>query len=368
MPVYNGERFLEQAVASVRNQSFREWELIVVDDGSTDATAAILSRHTSEDARVRVYHEHHRGLIDALNFGCGMARSQYLARMDADDVAMPQRLEQQLVLLEANKRLGVVGSAIRVIDGCGNPLFQVTYPTTDVGVRRSLVSGNAFAHPTVMMRRTVFEGSGGYRHPFLYGEDYDLWLRMSVLCEFANTPRVLLDYRFHSAGASSQEMSHQVLVMVAAAISAELRRSGQVDTIARLERVTLAHLLDIAPSRTDVLNRIVELSAGRSGFLVRVNRPDDALRLLGWADHITGQMATGRARAKASVLRAAAWHKKGSFWRCLGATLEAFRSDPVRAAQIFTVGLLVLLRDAVASSPIRMDSGTSARGFGQVPS
>src|ERR1700722_7292029 len=116
MSVFNGERFLCQAIDSILAQSFRDFEFIIIDDGSVDSTATILRRYKKEDQRVCIYVQSNLGLVESLNRGCALARGKYIARMDADDVALPGRLLRQFEFLEANSEIGIVGGAVQFID------------------------------------------------------------------------------------------------------------------------------------------------------------------------------------------------------------------------------------------------------------
>jgi hypothetical protein len=346
MPVHNGERFLLDALVSIRAQTFSDFEFIVVDDGSTDATPRILADYARLDGRLRVHRQDQQGMVPSLNHGCEMARGTYVARMDADDVASPRRFAKQVAFLEYCPQVAVLGAAIMVVDEYDRPLFPVRYPTTDSSIRRALASGTAFAHPVVMMRRDALLTSGGYRTPFdPHAADYDLWLRMSEYCQFANLPTVLLRYRFHPGGVSFHNLSQQVLAMVGAETSARMRRLGHPDLLAQVQTITLDSLLAMGEQRELVLNRVLELSAARCGFLVRVGQTDEALELLLWASTLGGRSLRRRARAKAGVMRAMAWQRKGSFGRSLAAAAEAVVTDPLYASTVVIRGAGMLLRD-----------------------
>ena len=351
MPVRNGERFVAQATNSILSQTFGDFEFIVIDDGSTDATADILADYTRLDGRLRVHRCAQLGMVPALNLGCELARGTYLARMDADDVASPQRFAEQVAFLECHPRVAVLGAAILVVDERQGPLFPVWYPTTNTMLRRSLADGSAFAHPVVMMRRTAFQSSGGYRASFdPHAADYDLWLRMSEYSEFANLPDILLHYRFHPGGVSFYNLSQQVLAMVGAESSARMRRSGQPDLFDRTQTITVDTLLEMEPKQDVLFSRILELSAARCGWLVRVNQPDEALQLLRWAEALSGLSAGRRARAKANVMRALAWRCKGAFWPSAAAAARAVLVDPLFVLETFIAGSTMLGRGRLERS------------------
>ncbi len=201
MAVRIGGPFLPEAIASIRGQQFRDWEFVVVDDGSTDDTAAVLQEAARSDDRLRLFRQDPLGLVPALNRAVAEARGNFLARMDADDRAHPERLGRQLAFLAANPGVGVLGTAVRRI-GAGRGIWQ--RPTDDAALRAALLFEAPFAHPTVMMRREVWEKSaGGYRPDFQAAEDIDLWERLASETEFANLSTPLLEYRIHAGQVTS---------------------------------------------------------------------------------------------------------------------------------------------------------------------
>ena len=179
MSVYNGARFLESAINSIRNQTYGNFEFIIVDDGSKDMTPEILSRHASVDSRICVLSQENRGLIESLHRGFAAATGAYIARMDADDLAKPERLEMQVDFLASNPSVALVGGAIEIIDAESRVSETVWLSAHPDDLRRDMVAyGNAIAHPTVLFRRCVLEEVGGFRKAYLHAEDYDLWLRI----------------------------------------------------------------------------------------------------------------------------------------------------------------------------------------------
>jgi Glycosyl transferase family 2 len=195
MPAYNAGLYLDEAVTSILNQTFRDFELIIVDDGSVDATAAILHGYEKSDARLRVYHQENRGMIAALNFGCRLARGKYIARMDADDISLPTRLEKQLEYLEQHPDIGILGAWICNIDKNGSTRGTWCPPTNAKTLKWTHFFGVCVSHPTVLMRREVLEQLNYYRSDASHVEDVDLWLRASRITEFGNVPKLLYKYR-----------------------------------------------------------------------------------------------------------------------------------------------------------------------------
>jgi glycosyltransferase involved in cell wall biosynthesis len=203
MSVYNGAPYLREAVDSMLAQTFTDFELILIDDGSVDETAAILS--TYDDPRISVHHQPNQGLVAALNRGLALARGELYARMDADDRSHPERLQKQVAFLNQYPTVGLVGAARRVIDETGAvcaPLLA--YPTDNSQLQADLLLRNCFCHGSVMVRRTCVEQVGMYRHEFSNVEDYDLWLRISEHFAVANLSEPLYDYRTHAQSISAR--------------------------------------------------------------------------------------------------------------------------------------------------------------------
>jgi glycosyltransferase involved in cell wall biosynthesis len=190
MSVHNGAPLVAAAVASVLGQSDGNLELIVVDDGSTDATAEVLA--AVADPRLRVQRQAHTGLTRALNRALAVARGPLVARLDADDVALPERLARQLAFLAAHDEVGLLGTAAREEDPGGGPARIVRPPTTDAALRRALIRANPFVHSSVMVRRELLERAGGYDERLAVAQDYDLWMRLARLTRMANLSDVLV--------------------------------------------------------------------------------------------------------------------------------------------------------------------------------
>ncbi|XZG70804.1 glycosyltransferase family 2 protein [Chitinibacteraceae bacterium HSL-7] len=200
LPVYNGARYLEAALSSVFAQSCSDFELIVIDDGSTDETPLLLAR--VKDPRLSVIRQDNRGIVAALNAGLAAARGSYLARMDADDEILPQRLATQLRFLEGHPDVVVCGMQV---ERFGAATGRIALPASDAACRARLLFGSCFVHPAVMMRGDVVRThSVRYRADALYAEDYRMWLDLAGLGKLVNLDEVGLRYRVHS-GQTGQE-------------------------------------------------------------------------------------------------------------------------------------------------------------------
>jgi glycosyltransferase involved in cell wall biosynthesis len=256
MSVFNGERFLRDAVESILQQTLREFEFIIIDDGSSDHSASILDSYQSDDARVKVYHHEHSGLIASLNEGCRLAQSKYIARMDADDIASNDRLKRQLDFMDAHPEIAVVGGAVEWIDATGSSLGTHRYPAEDRQIKATLLEGSALWHPTVMLRREAFVLVGGYRSIVVDAEDYDLWLRIADRFQLANLEDVILKYRLHPSQVSMRKTAQQTLGLLAAQVAALSRRNGLPDPLNSVEKITSEALAAMGVTKARQQNRL----------------------------------------------------------------------------------------------------------------
>jgi glycosyltransferase involved in cell wall biosynthesis len=208
LPVWNGERFLAEAIESVLGQTLGDFELVVVDDGSTDRSTEIVRGYA--DDRIRIVSQEHKGLVEALNHGLAESRARYVARMDADDVSLPRRLERQIDFLDRHRDTALVGCAFAVIDDAGRELRTVYLLPDDSGLRRRLLLGNPFAHGSIAAQREVLIAAGGYRAHYGRNEDYDLWRRLLPTRRVAALPEVLYRYREHASGLSRTDAGERI--------------------------------------------------------------------------------------------------------------------------------------------------------------
>jgi glycosyltransferase involved in cell wall biosynthesis len=206
MPVYNSEHYLRAAVESILAQTLSDFELIAVDDGSTDGSASILADFCKQDERVVIISSpQNQGIVSALNRGLQMARGEYIARMDSDDISLPERFERQVEFLETHPQVGVLGSKAIFMDSYGRDIARVGHPIGDLSIRWTSLLANVFFHPTVMIRRSILTDYDlGYRPDFQSVEDYDLWVHLLAHTQAANLDRPLVRYRVHAESISSQ--------------------------------------------------------------------------------------------------------------------------------------------------------------------
>jgi glycosyltransferase involved in cell wall biosynthesis len=234
MPVHNGEAFIAEALGSILDQSFGDFELIVVDDNSTDATPSIVDQHRAKDPRITMIEADGRGFVAAVNTGIQASRGEWIARMDADDRSHPDRFREQVGRVEAEPDLSLLGTSARVIGVDGGSVATIRYPMQDAQIRLVLRRHTTFAHGSVLMRRTAVLSVGGYRDSHFPVEDYDLWCRLAVAgFRTANLDAPLYDYRLSPEGTSRTKAEQQASMAreVGDAFGAAVRRGPTLGAV-----------------------------------------------------------------------------------------------------------------------------------------
>jgi glycosyltransferase involved in cell wall biosynthesis len=206
MSVYNDEPYLAEAVESILGQTFKNFEFLIVDDGSTDKSSAILKKYAAKDKRIRLLSQKNRGLVASLNRSIKEAGSEYIARQDADDKSAPNRLVKQIEFLKANPDVVIVGSSISVIDENGKSLHQHAVLLNDLELREELLVRSPFAHGSVVFKRQAAIDAGLYNKASWPAEDYDFWLRLSDYGQLANFDACLYTYREHDQSISQKNL------------------------------------------------------------------------------------------------------------------------------------------------------------------
>ncbi|MCS7035003.1 MAG: glycosyltransferase [Phycisphaerae bacterium] len=214
MCVYNAQRFLPDTLRSILGQTLQDFELIVVNDGSTDRSLDILRQFERGDARIRVISRENRGIARSANEGIAVARATYIARHDADDLSHPARLATQAAFLDAHPDVVAVGSQMRITDPYGLPIGLTDFPLDHEGIERELLRGSGwtFPQPAAMFRREAFDRAGGYRERFSNSEDLDLFLRMALVGKLANLPEPLVYWRRHLQSVNHTRAAAQTLL------------------------------------------------------------------------------------------------------------------------------------------------------------
>ncbi len=235
MPVFNGARWLPAAIKSIQEQTLADFEFVIVDDGSTDETGDILLRNAEDDRRICVQRQEHFGITAALNRGCDLAHSRFIARMDADDVAHPERLRKQLAYLADHPEIGAIGTWARVIDEGERETGELMPATEPAALRAYLLKQNPFVHSSMMISADLLRRVGAYRRALEGAEDYDLWLRISEHAKLANLPEFLMSYRRRSTPTDRAAELGRLLAARLARISATERRALRPDILEKLE-------------------------------------------------------------------------------------------------------------------------------------
>ena len=226
MPIHNGEPTLAEAVESVLAQTFADFELIAIDDGSTDGSLSMLEAFARRDPRVRILSRPNTGIAGALNDSIQQARGEFLARMDADDIALPTRFEKQVAYFRAHPECVLLGSRELLVEPYGTPMYETDHELDHDGIADQLIRGVGWAvvHPAAMMRATAVRAAGGYRADRVPIEDLDLFLRLIEIGKAANLPEVLLHYRQHLESINHKRFDEQEAKKRACVADAYARR------------------------------------------------------------------------------------------------------------------------------------------------
>ena len=207
MPTYNGSKWLKNAILSIQNQTYKHWELIVVDDGSTDNTAQIVMDLMQNEPRIKYFkNEQNLGIQKTLNRGLKEAKGEYVARLDDDDSwPDPLKLKKQVDFLNENSTYVLVGTGVIIVNEEGKELFRYLLPEEDNVIRSKILSKNCFAHSSVLFRKDIVMNFGGYseEEDVKHFEDYDLWMKLGTVGKLHNLPIYGLAYRMREGSLSA---------------------------------------------------------------------------------------------------------------------------------------------------------------------
>jgi glycosyltransferase involved in cell wall biosynthesis len=228
MPVFNSQRYVAEAVESILNQSFRDFEFLIVDDGSTDGSAEILRTYSARDARIELVRRPNTGYVHALVEMLARARGVFVARMDSDDVAEPERFARQIEFLTTHEDHVAVGCDVLYIDPDGAPISSRVQLREHDEIDALMMGGTsgAIMHPAAMLRRSTLCSIGGYDLRYRAAEDYDLFLRLAERGRLANLGQTLLKYRLHDRSVSHLQRSLQMEEMQTILAAAHARRGS----------------------------------------------------------------------------------------------------------------------------------------------
>jgi len=274
MAVYNSEKYIREAVDSILNQTFRNFEFIIINDGSTDKTQEILESYN--DPRIVLTHQKHMGLTKSLNKGIALAKGKYIARQDADDISLPDRLEKQIEFLELHKDISLIGTAAKIIDIRGFYLKTIKYPTDHSSLRIAIKHSNHFWHGSVMFRKQNFFELGGYQEILFTAQDYDLWLRFVEKFKVANLSDPLYKYRLNYLSLSFKKIVYQRRMAIFARELARARKKGiKEKQIINVLESYLKLPLSVAEKR-----EIIQIYNPWGRLLLRHNKKNQAFLLM----------------------------------------------------------------------------------------
>ncbi|URZ06307.1 glycosyltransferase [Clostridium felsineum] len=214
MPTYNSEDYLEESIESILNQTYRDFEFIIINDGSNDNSLDIINNYADKDDRIVVVSRKNKGLVYSLNEGIALSKGEYIARMDSDDISIYNRIEKQVDILDNNKNVDILGTTVQVIGNITeqqkniyNNAFSINFDASNI--RDVFLTSCAIPHPSVMLRKEVIIKIGGYSEKYATAEDYDLWLRaLRKGYNISKMDEVLLKYRIHTKSKSANEISN----------------------------------------------------------------------------------------------------------------------------------------------------------------
>lgn len=205
MCVKNGEKYLRKSIDSILDQTFRDYEFVIINDGSTDDTSRILDEYAEKDSRIRIYHQDTRGVCVSLNKAIGVAKGNYIARQDSDDISSPRRLEIEYNYLQENTDIDLVGTYATIIDEKDNFVKSLQFPTDKLELKEYIKKKNPFVAGSVLMRKECLVSSGLFREQFLLGQHVDLWCRIAEKHNIANIPQFLYQYRLWEDAVSNEK-------------------------------------------------------------------------------------------------------------------------------------------------------------------
>jgi len=198
MSVHNGEKYLQETVLSVLNQTYKNFEFIIINDGSTDRTFEILNKFS--DVRIKIISRERRGLTKSLNYAIGISKGELIARIDADDVFVSNKLAVQVEYLEKNFEVVLCGTWAKFINEEGKEVGVYETPISYQKIKYNILLHNSFIHSSVMFRKSIFNRIGGYNEAYRYAQDYELWGRIVPRYQVVNLSQYLLKYRKLNSG------------------------------------------------------------------------------------------------------------------------------------------------------------------------
>ena len=243
MSVYNGEKYLQEAIDSILGQTFKDFEFLIVNDGSTDKTVEILESYN--DPRIKIINnEKNIGLTKSLNKGLRLASGEYIARQDADDISLSTRFEEELKFFEKNSNVALTGTDYFLINEKDEIIHTVNCFTENSKLKEKLLEGNQFGHGSIMFKKECIDKVGAYREEFEFSQDYDFYLRVAEIYDIANIPEPLYKWRININSVSVRKKALQdKYALLAIELAKERRQSGK-DKLQSLKREEINKFID----------------------------------------------------------------------------------------------------------------------------
>jgi len=287
MAVNHAGRFLDAALRSLADQTFKDFEVILVDNNSRDGSDRVIAEWAAKDERIRPHHMDVLGSAKCLNFAASVARAPLLARLDGTNVLVPDRLRMQHARMEQEPQLGLLGACVDLIDTHGNVIGRRELPLSDEKLRAFLRHGNPFVQSTIMMRKAAFDAVGGYRS-LRTAEDYDLWCRMAEVTQIANMRERLARFRIIEGGIPVSRPIRMALNDTCIIAAAQARKNGKPEPFIRGASSLRAALNILNVSRDDFRYRLLKNLVGIARSAVSrddmafAKRMRDRTRKLAW--------------------------------------------------------------------------------------
>ena len=235
MSVYNSEKWLKKSILSILNQTYSDFEFIIVNDGSTDNSLSIIKSLQKSDKRIKLINQHNTGLTKSLNRAISISKGNLIARIDADDISLPTRLMSQFKLMSCNDKIGLCYTNYTEIDEMGEKIRNLNLTFSFNKIKKNLSNGiNVIPHSSVMYRKSIFIKLGGYRERFIKSQDIDLWLRMMTITKFSlikGEPKVLI--RRHNQSITYKEFDLYLYISV---LSFMIRKNSLIDPVSLSEK------------------------------------------------------------------------------------------------------------------------------------
>lgn len=251
MGVYNGSPKLKESIDSILSQTLSDFELIIINDASTDGTQAILEEYQARDARVKIVkNEKNLGLTKSLNRGILASTGGYVARMDNGDISYPTRFGKQVLFLDTHPEYCMVGSFANLTNDKSEVIGQLRYPSSHEAISRGLIRHNLFVHSSVMMRRDALDKVGLYNEDWRYAQDYELFFRMIQIGKVANIPEALVSYRISEESITKSKNKKQVMFAIHARYEAIKRGQYSILSLVFLVPPFIGYLLPYSFKQT----------------------------------------------------------------------------------------------------------------------